>query len=251
MKRIKLLVIVAITIMATGCISIIEELTLNKDGSGTFAYTIDLTALMELGVMDQARTMSEELDEEAIEVDTVMSAYETLEAKGSLADMDKPEFWKKVRMVSKISESEKVGMISFILDFDEISEVDYFMKNLSKLLETDETAGMLGGMGLMGSADGGSPYNFKKKLFGKSLIRGKQEGASELSAAMEEEGGEMMKMMLQGGEYITIVNLPGKAKKVSNKAATTSNDGQTVKVAVDLLEYLEGKADLANEIKFK
>lgn len=250
MKRIKLLVVVAITIMATSCISIIEELTLNKDGSGTFSYSIDLTALMELGIMDQARAMSEELDEEAIELDTVMSAYATLEAKGTLADMDKPEFWKKVRMVSKISESEKVGKISFILDFDEIGEVDYFMKNISKLLETDETAGMLGGMGLMGS-ESGSPYNFKKKLFSKSLIREKQEGNSELTDAMEEEGGEMMKMMLQGGEYITIVNLPSKAKKVSNNAATTSNDGKTITVAVDLLDYLGGKADLSNEIKFK
>jgi uncharacterized protein YceK len=251
MKKIKLLVIVVITIMATGCLSIIEELTLNKDGSGTFTYSIDMTALMEMGVMDQVRSMSEELGDEAIEVDTVIGAYATFEEKGSLADMDKPEFWKKVRMVSKISESEKMGMISFILDFDEISEVDYFMKNLSKLLETDETAGMLGGMGLMGSADAGSPYNFKKKLFSKSLIRAKQEGVSEVSKMMEEEGGEMMKMMLQGGEYVTIVNLPGKAKKVSNDAATTSNDGKTVKVAVDLLEYLEGKADLENEIKFK
>lgn len=250
MKKIKLLVVVALTIVATSCISIIEELTLNKDGSGTFAYTIDLTALMALGVMDQARAMSEELDENAIEVDTVMSAYETLEAKGSLADMDNPEFWKKVRMVSKVSESEKVGKISFILDFDKIEEIDYFMKNLPKLLETDETAGMLGGLGLVGSSDAGSPYNFKKKMFSKSLIRVKQEGKSELTEAMEAEGGEMMKMMLQGGEYTTIVNLPSKAKKVSNRTAATSNDDKTVKLSVDLLEYLEGKADLSNEIKF-
>jgi uncharacterized protein YceK len=250
MKKIKLLVVVAITILATGCISIVEELTLNKDGSGTFNYSIDLTALMELGVMDQVRAMSEELGTDAIEVDTVMSAYATLEAKGSLAEMDKPEFWKKVRMVSKISESEKIGKISFILDFDKIEEVDYFMKNISKLLETDETAGMLGNLGLMGTSDDGSPYNFKKKLFGKSLIREKQKGNSELTEAMEAEGGEMMKMMLQGGEYITIVNLPSKAKKVTNSKASTSNNGKTVTVSVGLLDYLEGKADLSNDIKF-
>ncbi|MFT6936354.1 MAG: hypothetical protein ACJA1N_000650 [Saprospiraceae bacterium] len=251
MKKLKLLVIVAITIMATSCISIIEELTLNKDGSGTFSYTIDITALMELGVMDQARSMTEEIGDDKIEVDTVMNAYLTMEANGQLEDMEKPEFWKKVRLISKISEKEKVGNISFILDFDKIEEVDFFLKNLSKLLETDETAEMLGSMGLIGNSGAGSPFTFKKKLFSKSLTRAKQESSSELSKVMEEEGGEMMKMMLQGAEYTTVVNLPGKTKKVSNAKSITSNDDKTVTLSVDLLDYLEGKADLSNNIKFK
>lgn len=251
MKKSLLLVVIALTVMATGCISIIEELTLNKDGSGTFSYTIDMTALMELGVMDQARAMSEEMDDEAIELDTVMSAYQTLQDNGKLQDMEKPDFWKKVRMVSKISESKKIGEISFILDFDEIGEVDHFLKNISKLLESDETAGMLGSLGIMGSSESGSPFSLKKKIFSKSLSRAKQESNSEIADAMEEEGGEMMKMMLQGAEYITIVNVPGKAKKVTNDDAVISNDGKTVKLSVDLLDYLEGSADLSNEIKFK
>ncbi len=246
MKKTLLLVLVAISILATGCISIIEELSLNKDGSGTFSYTIDMAALMELGVLNQARAMSEEGGEqEAIEVDTVINAYASLDEKGQLTDMEKPDFWKKVKIVSKISESEKIGTISFILDFKQISDIDYFLNNIGKLFENDEMTGMLGSMNLLGNT--GSPYSLK----GRSLSRAKQQANGEITEAMKEEGGEMMKMMLTGAKYITIYNLPGKASKVSNTTAEISNEGKTVKLEVDLLEYLEGKADLATAIKYK
>lgn len=253
MKKTLLLVVVAISIMATGCISIIEELTLNKDGSGVFSYTIDMGALMEMGVMDQARAMSDEdLGDEAMEIDTIIDAYAMLKETEQLEEMDQPKFWKKVKMVTKFSESEKVGKISFVLDFDEIDEVDYFMKNMSKLLESDETAGMLSSMGLTGSTDAGSPFSLKKSLCKRVLSRELQEANSTLTDAMEEEeGGEMMKMMLGGAEYITIYNLPGKVKKVSNDNATISDNGKTVTVKANLLEQMEGKADLSTTIEYK
>ena len=249
MKKTLLMVVVTISILATSCISIIEELTLNKDGSGKYTYTIDMTALMELGALAQARQMTEEMPEEAIEMDTVVQAYDMLKEQGSLEDMDKPEFWKKVKMVSKVSESEKVGKISFILDFEDMSDVDYFTKNMSKLLESDETAGMFSSMGLTGSTS--NPLSFKKGWFSHTLSRKTQEGDSEIGDMLEEEGGEMVKMMLSGAEYVMIYNLPGKAKDVSNSDAKISNDGKTVTIKADLLDQMEGKADLATTIKFK
>lgn len=250
MKKTLMMVVVTISILATSCISIIEELTLNKDGSGTYAYTIDLTALMESGALSQARQMSEDMPEDALEVDTVMGAYDMLKEQGSLDDMDKPEFWKKVKLVSKVSESEKVGEISFILDFEDMSEVDYFTKNMSKLLESDETAGMLSSMGLAGSTTS-NPFTYKKGWFSRTISRKKQNSDSEIADMLEEEGGDMVKMMLADAEYITIYNLPGKVKKVSNDDAKISNDGKTVTIKADLLDQMEGEADLATSIKFK
>lgn len=250
MKKTLLLVVVTISFLATSCISIIEELTLKKDGSGTYAYTIDISALMEMGALAQARQMSEEMPEDELEMDTSVVAFDMLEEQGTLDDMDKPEFWKKVKMVSKISESEKIGEISFVLDFEDMSEVDYFTKNLSKLLESDETAGMIASMGLTGGA-ASSPLTYKKGWFSRTLTRKKTEGNSDIADMMEEEGGEMMKMMLSGAEYVTIYNLPGKAKKVSNSTAKISNDGKTVTIKADLLDQMEGEADLSTSIKFK
>lgn len=254
MKKTLLLVVVAITLIATSCISIIEELTLNKDGSGTYSYTIDMSGLLESGMLDQARAeMSEEdVSEEVLELDTTINAYSMLQESGKLEEFDQPNFWKKVQMVTKMSESEKVGTISFVLDFDKLKEVDYFMKNMSKLLETDETAGMMASMGLTGSTETGSPYSLKKGLFSRVLKRAKQEGGNkELTKDMEEGGDEMMQMMLMGAEYTTIYNLPGKVKKVSNDQAMISEDGKTVTIKGDLLEQMEGKVDLSTSIKFK
>ena len=250
MRKTLALVAVVIVIVATSCVSIIEELTLNRDGSGTYTYKIDMSELIASGIMGQARQMSEEVPSDALEVDTVMYAYEMLEADGSLEDMDDPDFWKKVKLVSIISESRGLGEISFILDFDDMSEIDYFAQNLGKLLESDETAGMLSSMGLTNSGMV-SPLVYKKGLFGSSITRAKGKEKNEMADMLEEEGGDMVKMMLSGAEYITVYNLPGKVKKVSNDDAKVSNDGSTVTIKADLLDQMEGKADLSATIKFK
>ena len=76
MKKTLILVIAVLSITMTGCISIIETLSLNSDGSGTFAYTIDLDGMMEMGFFDQMRAMgSEEIGDEKIEVDTLVNIY--------------------------------------------------------------------------------------------------------------------------------------------------------------------------------
>lgn len=250
MKKILLLVVITISFLATSCISIIEELTLKKDGSGTYAYTIDMTALMQLGALAQARKMSEDMPQDVLELDTVVVAYDLLKVQGALEDMEQPNFWKKVNIISKISESEKIGKISFILDFEDMDDVAYFTKNMGKLLENDETAGMLASLGLTGSISE-NPYTYKKGWCNRTIARKKQDANTEMTDMMEEEGGEMMKMMLAGAEYITIYNLPGKVKKVSNEEAKVSNDGQTVTIKTDLLEKMEGKTNLATSIKFK
>ena len=251
MRKTLAVVIVAVIVLATSCVSIIEELTLNSDGSGTYTYKIDMSALIESGVMVQARQMSEDVPEDALEVDTVMGAYDMLKENGMLADMDEPDFWKKVRLVSIISESRGIGEISFILDFDDISEVGYFSQNLGKLLESDETAGMLSSMGLTNSGMV-TPIAYKKGLFGSSLTRKSEDSeVNEMAEMLEEDGGEMVKMMLSGAEYITIYNLPGEVKKVSHDDAKVSNGGKTVTISADLLDQMEGKADLSTTIKFK
>ncbi len=251
MKKTLILVIAALSIMTTSCISIIETLTLKKDGSGTFAYTIDLNGMMEMGFFDQMRAMgSDEIGEEKIEIDTLINIYETRKTAGTLDDLDNANFWKKVNLRTLMSESKKKGEIEFKLNFDDIKEVDYFMKNFSTALEGDETAGMIAQLGLGGNG-GESPYSLSKKWFSKVLKRAKQEKSEgEISKAMEQEGAEMYKMMLTSAEYVTIYNLPKKAKKVSNEDAIVSENGQKITLKTSLLDYLEGKADLSNEIKY-
>ena len=97
-----------------------------------------------------------------------------------------------------------------------------------------------------------TPIAYKKGLFGSSLTRKSEDSeVNEMAEMLEEDGGEMVKMMLSGAEYITIYNLPGEVKKVSHDDAKVSNDGKTVTISADLLDQMEGKADLSTTIKFK
>ena len=44
-KIIRILIFAAISFTATGCLDIIEEVILNKDGSGTYVSSFDITKL--------------------------------------------------------------------------------------------------------------------------------------------------------------------------------------------------------------
>ena len=48
MKRIiRLLFFVALSFTATGCLDMVEEISLNNDGSGTYVYSMDVSKLVE------------------------------------------------------------------------------------------------------------------------------------------------------------------------------------------------------------
>ena len=46
MKRLTLLVMLSFGLLFTGCIDIVEEVFINKDGSGKYLVTMDMSSLM-------------------------------------------------------------------------------------------------------------------------------------------------------------------------------------------------------------
>ncbi len=46
MKKIKLLFFLALSTLLTGCFNILEEVTLNQDGSGLYSLKMDLSAIL-------------------------------------------------------------------------------------------------------------------------------------------------------------------------------------------------------------
>lgn len=241
----------------SGCIDIIEEITLKKDGTGTFSTTIDLSRVLQQGLMDQfsgllegeEKEKKENTEKEPMEVDSVARFYDIMpdEVKQS---SEKPEFWKKVWMKMNISESKNIAKIAFQLDFDKIEEIDYFNRELAKMGKNGKGAGPMGGFAdLFGASS--QLYKLKKRKLTR-LKQPKKDFAKQLGEGGDaEQNMEMAKMMFAGAKYTTVLNLPGKVKKASHPKATISADGKTVTVSQDMIDYMEGRVNFENVIKFK
>lgn len=225
----------------TGCFDVIEEMDLNRDGSGKYTLTFDMSGLFTdpfMKEMMESTIKEQGLADEKMEVDTVVylkNAPDSLRKK-----FDRPDFLDKIVMRSTISESKKKMVTSIELDFDEVSDIDYFYKNMEKLGDQNQGAGgaLSPGSGFMPS---GALFTYGKKKLSRLP-------APKPSAEQNEEM-EMVKMFLGEATYKTIYHLPGKVKKAT--MANAEIDGQTVVVTTSYLDLIDGKAKLAGEIRFK
>lgn len=251
MKKILVLFIVATALSLTGCINIIEEIFLNKNGSGQYSITMDASAVMEGGGLrsmlqsmgDDAEALSE-LDGQ-MEVDTVIFFKN---APDSITqNLSHPELLDKISLRQIVSEEKEIMKTIFTFDFEQVGQIDLFRKDFAKLGGNSADMGGMGGLMdgmLIGKTADNVPLFVKTK---KMLTRNKTTMVGDLSG--EDSNMEMMKMMLSGATYQLIYHLPGKVKKTNLQNSRV--EGKDIFVEVDLLDSMEGKADLSGWIKYK
>ena len=257
MRKLSYFFVILIGFTFTGCIDFIEEIFLNKDGSGQYIITIDASSIMAGGGLRGMMQMAGEdaansLPDEPIEKDSVIyfkNADATLKSK-----MKHPEILDRISIHQQMSEQKELMKTTFTFDFNNMAEIDYFLQDLGNLATSGED---LGGMdGMMQSFVGGKTVNNlplfvqSKKMVTRNKTEVSKEFAEMLGAGGEaQEGMEMVKMMMADATYKVIYHLPGTVKSTTMKDARI--DGKDVIVEFDLLDSMEGKADLSGVIKHK
>lgn len=266
---------------STSCIDIVEEMFLNKDGSGKYTMRMDMSGMISMiKMMSSMEDFGEESGEEGEEgeapeedvFDNLLTSKEAVDSTMYLKDADpellaqfkdNPGFAEKVNIRMNADPDEGVFHIDFNLDFDNMDDMDYFFKNFDKIAammdDGDEEGGemdMLGGMGagadsplsgIMG--DGITRYFDLRK---RTLIRRdatQKEMDSELDDLSAEDK-QMMEMMFGDASYKMIYHFPGKVKKMTHREATLSADKKTVMLEGGMMDYLNGDFKVANIIKF-
>lgn len=219
MKKMLRYLLFAVTVMTTmsACFEITEEVTVNKDGSGKYTSIMDATKLSEQMQMLAA-------------FDTTGEMVSKL--KFSL-DSTFEESFKKyvgVKGISKvIADTSKPYIYKVTMDFADVNALNTAV-NLDK---KDEGMKNL--------------YSWKKgqlsrKDFALNLDDIKMEDESQK---------EMAKSMLEGMKYTIILNFPGAVKGMTNKEAKLSADKKTVTLACNLLDVMDKKVNLGNEVSYK
>ena len=235
-------------LLFTGCIDIVEELFLNKDGSGKYSIRMDMSALMADGGLKSMMEGMMEGDsvsakpDQPMEQDTIMYMSD---APDSIRQrFVHPELMDRMNMRIVMSEKQEKMLFSFNFDFNKVSEINDFLEDMDKMQGGNDKMGALsGGSGLLPSVNGAQKiFAHKKCLFNRYPAPKNDDSVSEEDMAMA-------KMMFQGATYKTIYHFPGKVKKVSNKNAVI--DGKTVTLETSLADIMDKKADLDMEVKFK
>lgn len=259
--------------LMTSCIDITEEIFLNKKGSGKYSLAMDLSSLMDMGMladmmkdmdlgegeMEDPTAPQEEVEDQTIVEDTAESAglfgdmgekMDTIMRFDNLPDSIKqkisnPDILKKGYMHIQMDQEQSLMVMSFHVDFDKFSDISDFFTAFGEIKgDQDPSGGMLGG----GSDDflKGGMFSLSKRVLSRAPTPKKSADAEGL---FDGEEMEFAKMMFKGAKYKTIYHLPGKVKSTTIPNAAVN--GKVVTVENDMLEVMEDKVAMHGSIKFK
>lgn len=265
MRRFLLFALIAVgSILISSCLTIEQNLTLNKDGSGKKSVTMDMGAMFANPLMAMAMAS----DEASKELEKKDSTWLLVD---ELRDLNPQWTAEELALLEKATgrmqvDVEKEIMITVIEtpfnNLGELKQIEDLFAAANRPAEDDDEDGAagLGGGGMAGitSMMGGSTNSDTRyKLGNRTLMvtSNFKESLNDLMGEDDMEGAEdMVKGMFEDAVMIYSFHLPGKVKKVKGFEGAII-DGNTVTQAFDLLDFMDDSAAAASqtsgEIKYK
>jgi len=248
MRKIIVFLLVGSLFSLTSCLDFLEEFYLNKDGSGKYIMTIDMSELFNNPFMKSAleeQAKKDGAEDIPLEQDSVMY-YRDMFQEGMLSSTEQ-NLIKDLSLHMVMSEEKGTFYIKTEIPFSSFEEYRQINNVLAKL-KTDDTdksednllAEMLGGANPMGDKP-------RFKLEKRKLIRLPVD-----NSAIDQADDEMMsymEMLLGEASYKTIYHLPGRVKKTTIPNAVV--DGKTVTVENKFIDLIKQNAKIDGYIKYK
>lgn len=251
MRKWMIVLVCACSLCLTSCINMLEEVFLNRDGSGKYLITMDMGELMSNPMMKGAlqETAEEGGAPKELEKDTVIRMIDM--AQPGLLTAEEINLAKGMEMRMHMSESK--GEMTIVLDMpfkniDDLAKIGEIMQKI-KPQEGDESADPLGGAGMLGGMTSTQKqFEVSKNTFTRLPVAAQMDMMKQMFGGDGEEM-EMVKMLFGSATYKTVYHMPGKVKKAKIDGAKI--EGNTVTVSNTFLDIMEGKAKLDGQIKFK
>ncbi len=216
--------------LSSSCFDILEEITINRDGSGNIVFKVDMGELA--GFMEGLA----EGGEEEIDMGELDGMFEDEEMVMGLESMA------GIHNVKNLSDKETY-IFGFSCDFDEVED-------LNNLLGESNFLGAI----FEGEAGGDVDPDKARKL----TLKGKKltlSGDYKVDTEMEGEDEMQQAMMMQilgEANYKTVYHFEQDVKKVKkNERAIVGADGKSVVIEASLAELMQGDADLNGQIKLR
>jgi hypothetical protein len=218
MKKVINALLLAISVFTmTACFDITEDITINKDGSGTYLSITDASKMSEqLGMLAAMDTTGELIPKLKYSLDSSFSA--NFNKYAALKGISKIKVDTSTAYIYKVTlDFANIDALNSVINVDKKDDAQKNLYGWAKGKLTRKDSG-IGGMAEMGMED--------------------------------EQQKEMAKTMLKDMKYTIIYRLPKKVSSISNKEAKLSNDKKTVTLACSLLDVMDKKVSLGNEVKY-
>ncbi len=231
MKKSVLAVIAAFSFILAGCFDITEEVFLEKNGSGSYVSTIDMSQMKE--TLDMLKAMAP---------DSVKGKDLNLNIADSLQ-----KSWKDLETVSGITDikKEKKSDFIYVISF-RFANIKALNAALAKRKKPEEQQNI---QEVYSFAPGSFTCNDTSMSGLGDIFKGLNQGAAESDSA--KMAIEMIKGFMGDMKYTSVIHFPGKVSSFSNKNATLSEDGKTLTTTIKFMD--EGQLDktLRNDVKFE
>jgi len=245
MKFKSLLLFLGFLTSLTSCM-FTEELTVNNDGSGTYAFKMDMSQMME-SMKDMSNKDS--LKEPEV-LDTIVFFKDILEEKkDSISKLTKDEQsllkgLEDLKLHMQVDEENGKMLMDFVMDFKNIAELKDMQNKISKAQALND--GKNEDNSLKSKAD--VEYSFDGKTFRRSVIMKElsEEKLQEVDRSIKQSGS-----FLEGTLYKIIYHFEKEIEGVSFNGAVLSKDQKTVTIEVPLDSVMKNPKWLDFEIKLK
>ncbi|MCF6347189.1 MAG: hypothetical protein L3J20_02660 [Flavobacteriaceae bacterium] len=242
MKLKTLLLFIGLITSLTSCM-FTEEIYINNNGSGKYAFKIDMSEMMRsMGEMSP----NDSLKESKV-LDTIIFFKDILEEnKDSIAALDKEdkeiiEDLKDLKLHMQVDEEKGKMLLDFKMDFNNISELKNMEQKIAKAQALSEKKKKKD-KSMPSNSD--VSYSFKGKTFSRKVT---------LKDVTEEQLNEIKEAsaFLEGGLYKIIYHFESEIKSVSFKGAKLSNDKKTMTIEVPMDSIIKNQKLLDFEVKLK
>ena len=223
-----------------------EEVSLKNDGSGTYAFKMDMSQMME-SMKDMSNKDS--LKEPQV-LDTIVFFKDILEEKkDSISKLSKEEQLlleglEDLKLHMQVDEEKGKMLMDFMLDFTDISELKDMQNKIAKAQALSD--GKEKDNSLKSKAD--IDYSFDGKTFKRSVI---MKDLSEEELREVEQSIQQSSSFLEGTMYRVVYHFESEIQNVSFKGAVISNDQRTLTIEVPLDSVMKNPKWLDFEVKLK
>jgi hypothetical protein len=252
MKKNIFFLLLSSSVFLTGCLEVTQELTVAKDGTGTFANTTDLSQVITMAM----QMAGDKLGDQKINMDTTINFKSVLDSVKDISPENKQLLKDGVVHVTMKMDAGKY-LINSSVPFRKIGDVEKinnamqkevngkFMDNAMKeAMKQGKEMDSSMPMGNQAAPKLSMPENYFILTCKDGLISRVADKTKLASLADDEMMGQMKQMSSMGAPLKSnfVINLPRPAKKVEGKNVKLSDDKKKITIANELDDLFDDPA---------
>lgn len=256
----KLIQLLSICLLFSGCGEVTEEIYINEDGSGTYTVSYDMIDGMSKMAIEMAKAFSEMSDEPVDmgelergirdgiwedfpnKVDSIIP-LESSVPDSILHDPANSDFFNRYSLFMKGSKEDDQMLMGTRYEFTDSENLDNFFVFFQKLQKKRGQGGAEDPFGKLMNGETIADYNISGTKVSRTCKLGEP-------IDINGEDSKFYQTMFSGLKYRSIVHLPGKVKNVKGENMI-SKKGNTVVFEYEMLDILSSKAKTDFQISYK